>query len=136
MARGEYNTKSKEIVAEEIKCFSNGFTIKELKESLDNKDKKIGLTTIYRALDKLENEGIVKKYFDENNVAHFKYVNDCTSENHFYLKCVKCEKMYHVDCSCIDELSIHILKQHKFSIDTRNIILPGICNNCKSFLKI
>lgn len=136
MARESYNTRTKEIVNEEIKYFNNGFTIKELKESLDKKNIKIGLTTIYRTLDKLEEDGIVKKYFDENNITHFKYVNDCSSERHFYLKCIKCDKMYHIDCSCIDELSIHVLRQHKFSIDTRNIILSGICNDCKNFIKL
>ena len=136
MARDTYNTKTKEIVDNEIKLFKNGFTIKALKESLDNKKIKIGLTTIYRSLERLENEGIVKKYFDENNVAHFKYVNDCNSQRHFYLKCEKCGVIYHIDCSCIDDLSLHIFKQHKFSIDTRNIILTGLCNNCKSFIKI
>lgn len=136
MARDTYNTKTREIVSEEIKNFNNGFTIKELKESLDKKEIKIGLTTIYRALEKLLDDGIVKKYFDENNITHFKYVMDCTSERHFYLKCDKCNKMYHIDCGCIDDLSQHILKQHKFSIDTRNIILSGLCNSCKNFIKL
>lgn len=136
MARESYNTKTKEIINEAIKKYQNGFTIKELKEALDINNQKIGLTTIYRLLDKLEDEGIVKKYFDENNITHYKYVNDCLSERHFYLKCVKCDKIIHVDCDCINELSNHILKQHKFSLDTRNIILSGICNECKSFIKI
>jgi Fur family ferric uptake transcriptional regulator len=135
MARDSYNTKNREIIKNEIINISNGFSIKELKELLDSKKYKIGLTTIYRTMDLLENDGIVKKYFDENNIAHYKYVNDCSSERHFYLKCSKCERIYHIDCSCIDDLSRHILAMHKFSIDTRNIILSGICNNCRSFIK-
>ena len=136
MARESYNTKTKGIINDAIKCFPNGFTIKELKEYLDNNNQQIGLTTIYRLLDRLEEEGIAKKYFDENNITHYKYVNDCISDRHFYLKCVKCDKIIHVDCDCLNELSVHILKQHKFSIDTRNIILSGICNDCKNFIKI
>lgn len=136
MARDSYNTKSKEIINEAIKNYPNGFTIKDLKEDLEKKKLNIGLTTIYRALDRLALDGVVTKFYDENNVGHYKYVNDCQSETHFYLKCQKCEKIYHVDCSCIDELSIHILKQHKFKIDTKNIILEGLCNNCRSFIKI
>ena len=135
MSRESYNTKTRDAIKEEIKYISDGFTIKELKEILDSKDIKIGLTTIYRTMDILEYEGIVKKYFDEKNIAHYKYVNDCSSERHFYLKCSKCEKIYHVDCSCIDELSIHIMQRHKFMIDTRNIILSGICDNCRTFIK-
>ena len=135
MARDSYNTKSKEIINEAIKDYPNGFIIKDLKEDLDKKELNIGLTTIYRALDRLVSDGIVTKFYDENNVTHYKYVKDCPSETHFYLKCQKCEKIYHVDCGCIDDLSIHILKQHKFKIDTKNIILEGLCNNCRSFIK-
>ncbi len=135
MARDSYNTKTREIIKEEVKLFSDGFTIKELKSILDNKNQKIGLTTIYRTIDILEYEGIVKKFFDEKNIAHYKYVNDCSNDRHFYLKCSRCEKIYHVDCSCIDELSSHIMQQHKFMIDTRNIILTGICDNCRTFIK-
>lgn len=136
MARDVYNTKSKEIINEAIKNYPNGFTIKDLKEDLEKKELNIGLTTIYRALDRLSLDGVVTKFYDENNVTHYKYVNDCLSETHFYLKCQKCEKIYHVDCSCIDDLSIHILRQHKFKIDTKNIILEGLCDNCRSFIKI
>ncbi len=136
MARDVYNTKSKEIINEAIKNYPNGFTIKDLKEDLEKKELNIGLTTIYRALDRLTLDGVVTKFYDENNVTHYKYVNDCLSETHFYLKCQKCEKIYHVDCSCIDDLSIHILRQHKFKIDTKSIILEGLCENCRSFIKI
>ena len=136
MARDAYNTKSKEIINEAIKNYPNGFTIKDLKEDLEKKELNIGLTTIYRALDRLTLDGVVTKFYDENNVTHYKYVNDCLSETHFYLKCQKCEKIYHVDCSCIDDLSIHILRQHKFKIDTKSIILEGLCENCRSFIKI
>jgi len=136
MARNVYNTKSKEIINEAIKDYPNGFTIKDLKEDLEKKELNIGLTTIYRALDRLTLDGVVTKFYDENNVTHYKYVNDCLSETHFYLKCQKCEKIYHVDCSCIDDLSIHILRQHKFKIDTKSIILEGLCDNCRSFIKI
>jgi len=135
MPRENYNTKTREVIKNEITSFPDGFTVKELKAVLDNKNIKIGLTTIYRTVDILEYEGVVKKFFDEKNIAHYKYVNDCTSERHFYLKCSKCEKIYHIDCSCIDDLSAHILKQHNFLIDTRSIILSGICNNCRSFIK-
>ena len=46
MERGSYKTKTRTIIADEVKLFDNGFTIKELKKSLENKNINIGLTTI------------------------------------------------------------------------------------------
>ena len=133
MRNKTYNTSQKESIKEAIKEFSNGFTIKELKDYLDNKNIKIGLTTIYRLVFDLEQKMILKKYYDENNIAHYKYVKDCISENHFYLKCVKCNKIEHVDCSCINDFQTHIYKQHKFLLDAKNIILEGLCSSCNKF---
>ena len=134
MARDKYNTKTKCIIKEEIINYPNGTTIKKLKEDLDKKNLNVGLTTIYRSLEDLCDLGIVKKYYNEKNIDLYKYVNDCISDNHFYLKCEKCGKITHVDCSCIEDLYLHILKQHHFSIDTKSVILNGLCNDCKSFI--
>ncbi len=133
MRTNSYNTKGKEAINSAIKHFSNGFTIKELKEYLDSNNYNIGLTTVYRIIDQLENDNVIKKYFDENNVAHYKYVNDCDSGNHFYLKCSRCNKIVHIDCSCINDFSMHLHKQHKFLLDKKNIILEGLCSSCNKF---
>ena len=87
MRKSTYNINQKEAIKEAVKEFSNGFTIKELKVLLDSKNAKTGLTTIYRLVTELENDMVLKKYFDEKNIAHYKYVKDCINGNHFYLKC-------------------------------------------------
>jgi len=133
MRKETYNTKGKNAINSAIKVFSNGFTIKELKDYLDSNNEKIGQTTIYRIIIDLENKNIIKKYYDENNVAHYKYVKDCESEHHFYLKCIKCNTITHIDCECIKEFSAHVYKRHKFLLDTKNVILEGLCNNCNKF---
>ena len=136
MARDTYNTKTREMINEEIKKYPDGFMVKDLWKNLELQGLKIGLTTIYRTLDKLETDGVVTKFYDQDNICHYKYVKDCTSETHFYLKCQKCQKIIHIDCACIDDLSMHVLKMHKFKMDTKNIILEGLCNNCRSFIKL
>lgn len=133
MRTNQYNTKGKDLINSAIKEFSNGFTIKELKDYLNQNNQTVGQTTIYRIIDNLENKNIIKKYYDENNVAHYKYVKDCSSDNHFYLKCVKCNSITHIDCSCIIDFSNHVHKQHKFLLDTKNVILEGLCSNCNKF---
>lgn len=131
-----YKTKTRTIIDEEIIKFPNGFTIKELKEKLDERGLKVGLTTIYRRLEQLENENVVTKYFDDNNISKYKYANDCSSQRHFYLKCVKCKKMIHIDCECIDSFFSHVVSKHKFYINNKNNVFLGLCNNCKNFISI
>ena len=66
-----YNTKQKEIILDIIEKQHNSFTVKDIYNKLD---KKIGLTTIYRLVDKLMSEGKLKKYIDNDNNTYYQYL--------------------------------------------------------------
>ena len=123
-----YNTKQKNIIIDIIKKQEKPFTIKDIYELLNSK---VGLTTIYRLVDKLVSENIVNKEIDKDNITYYQYLNECNEENHFYLKCESCGDLVHIDCDCIKELSSHILKEHDFSLNKKHIIIDGICSKCK-----
>ena len=128
MSRNEtYKTRQKELVLDVIKNFKNDFTIKEIYEKLNQN---VGLTTIYRIVSKLVEEGKIKKSIDYNNVVHYQYLDECQCDNHFYLKCDKCGSITHVDCDCINDFTNHVLKNHSFKVDNVNIIIKGICKKC------
>ncbi len=126
--RNSYDTKQKELLLNTIKGFNKQFEVKEIYESLKGE---VGLTTIYRFLEKLEKEKLVTKIVGSDNRTYFEYLERCEEENHFYLKCDKCGSLTHVDCDCINELSTHISKEHSFNLNKENIIMKGICKNCK-----
>lgn len=126
--RNNYETKQKETIINVIKNEEKQFQVKDIYEKLDGK---VGLTTIYRLLSKLENEGLISKEAGKDNKTYYEYLEKCDEENHFYLKCDKCGSLTHVDCDCISELSTHISNEHHFSLNKENIIMKGICKNCK-----
>ncbi len=121
-----YKTKQKETIINIIKELNKEFTIKDIYIDLN---KEIGLTTIYRLVDKLVNEGVLLKTIGNDNITYYQYLEECEEENHFFLKCEKCGELEHVDCDCIESLSNHISKEHKFNL-TDHIIIPGICKDC------
>ncbi len=119
-----YNTKQKEIVLDLIKTKTKEFTVKDLYIELNQE---IGLTTIYRLVDKLVEEGTINK-----NDNYYQYLGHCDCDNHFYLKCNNCGKLIHVDCDCINELMEHISVEHQFIPDKEGIIIHGLCEKCLS----
>ncbi len=123
-----YQTKQKDELLEIIKKLKREFLIKDLYNELKGK---IGLTTIYRLIDKLVDEGVVLKTIGKDNVACYQYLGVCEEENHFYLKCLECGKLEHIDCECIGKLTNHILQNHHFVTSKVNIVLSGWCCNCK-----
>jgi len=127
VGRDTYNTKQKEVIFETIKSNEKEFTIKEIHEKLKEFT---GLTTIYRLVDKLVDEGFLNKRIGEDNTTYYQYLEKCDCSNHFYLKCITCGKLIHVDCDCIKELSDHIYNEHGFTASHEHIIINGTCSDC------
>ncbi len=122
-----YKTKQKDLILNEIKNRKSEFKAQDIYEYLN---KEVGLTTIYRLIDKLVKEGLLNKTIGNDNIAYYQYLEKCEHENHFYLKCEKCGNIIHVDCDCITELMSHIAREHKFKINSEHIIINGICEKC------
>ena len=121
-----YNTKQKDLILEIVEKQKHDFTIKDIYDSLNGS---VGLTTIYRLIDKLIEDGLVNKYIDKNK-TYYQYLSKCEEENHFFLRCNMCGSLVHIDCDCIQDLSNHILKEHKFKPDKEHIIINGMCDKC------
>jgi Fur family ferric uptake transcriptional regulator len=92
----------------------------------------IGLTTVYRHLEKLEDSGHVRKYFvDGVSSACYQYVMD--NENcpeHFHLKCESCGALLHLECGMLDRVRRHVFEEHSFSIDRSKMVFYGKCADC------
>lgn len=122
--RDNYKTKQKDLILDIIKNKNKEFTIKDIYNELKGS---IGLTTIYRLVDKLVEEGTINK-----NDSYYQYLGHCDCNNHFYLKCNNCGNLIHVDCDCINEIMEHISKEHNFVPDREKIIINGLCKECLS----
>lgn len=122
-----YNTKQKDIILNYLKenkdkCLTSNEIYDYLK-----KDNKIGLTTIYRFLNKLENENLIKKYNDKKE-ATYQYIDSDECKNHIHLKCMKCNCVIHLECNEATSLTKHIQDEHNFNIDST---IFGICKECQ-----
>lgn len=125
--RNLYQTKQKEKILQIIEKETDEFTIMNLYDKLNHS---IGLTTIYRFIDKLVLEGKVQKIPGKGNTVYYQYLVECKEENHFFLKCSNCGQLLHIDCDCMKELSDHIEKKHKFQLEKNHIVINGLCKNC------
>ena len=59
---------------------------------LKEKEPNLSLATVYRNLNLLANEGIIRKIEGLDGVAHF----DHNTHNHYHFICSKCNKVYDV----------------------------------------
>lgn len=123
-----YKTKQREDILKAIQEQKGEFLVKDLYIALEER---IGLTTIYRMVDKLVLEGILRKSIRMDNVTTYQYLENCEEKNHFYLKCRDCGEVKHVDCDCICQFVNHACLEHDFELDTQNVVFMGLCHSCQ-----
>lgn len=128
-----YRTKCKDSIMEYLeKNQETGFSAYDVHEYLRSQDIQVNLTTIYRNLDKLMESGILMKHKTaEDECCKYQYTRphgNC--QEHIHMKCRKCGKILHLECSFMKEISIHLKEEHKFTLDCAGSILVGLCEQC------
>ena len=100
---------------------------------LQDNETPVGTATVYRTLEQLVEEGIVRKYvLDGKSSACYQFLSGephaCTE--HFHLKCTQCGQLFHVSCDYLNQLGEHLLEHHGFVIDHTKTVLYGLCAAC------
>ncbi|MGP1507876.1 MAG: Fur family transcriptional regulator [Sphaerochaeta sp.] len=130
-----YNTASRNRIIEYLRGNrERTVNVTDIHSALRDSGNDVNISTVYRFLEKLTEEGHVMKYVAENGSrAVYQYVDSSHHcEEHLHLQCIKCGAIIHLDCGFMDEISNHILQEHGFHIQCKNSIVYGLCENCFS----
>ena len=135
MATSGYKTRQKEIVLNYFTANAEVHTTAaQAVAQLHAEGYNIAPSTVYRCMERLENEGVLRKYIiDESSAACWQYVGeDNQCRNHFHLKCTGCGELIHADCDYLDTLAGHVLEHHGFEIDNLKTVFYGLCEACRA----
>ncbi len=133
--RPKYKTKQRELLLEYFESVpETHVTAGDVCKYLKSHGAGIGQSTVYRQLESLVDEGIIKKYIiDGNSPACFEYV---TPDSHvegevcFHCKCEKCGKLIHLHCDELNEIQSHLMAEHSFKLDPLRTVFYGLCEQC------
>ena len=125
-----YNTRQKNLIFELISEQSQEFLVKDIYNELIRRGEDLGLTTIYRVIDELVAAGKLRRNVSADGTVRFQYLADCKGLGHCYLKCQKCGRLEHMDCHLVRQLTDHVLEEHGFRADKKQIVIGGICERC------
>lgn len=101
-------------------------------EIINNISYKVDKVSVYRALSTFEENGLIHKVPDRNNLLRYALCqNECSSvkhsNDHAHLLCSKCNATY-----CLSNYKISIENKYKdFIINHSKIILEGNCIDCQ-----
>lgn len=128
-----YRTRCRDSIMSYLKNNQeSSFSAYDVHAYLQSEDIQVNLTTIYRNLDKLMENGILMRHKTAGDeCCKYQYVKphgNC--QDHIHMKCRKCGKIFHLECSFMKEISMHLQKEHKFTLECNGSILVGLCELC------
>ena len=131
-----YNTRQHAMLIEHLKNNpGTHFTALDVCDYFRSKGESIGLSTVYRQLEKLVNEGVIGKYSTApGNPACFEYIGTESHERSdtcFHCKCEKCGSLIHLHCDELKEIQDHLLNEHHFKLNPMRTVFYGICEKCR-----
>ena len=130
-----YRMAARTQIAEYLKNNADrALTVGDIMKHLEKNSMDVNISTVYRYLGRLSEEGTVNKYSaDSGDVALYQFAQPARNcESHLHLQCVKCGKVIHLDCHFMDEINEHIEEHHGFSIICKGSILYGTCEQCRN----
>jgi len=95
---------------------------------IERLDSKFNKTTIYRVLDKLEEDGVLHSFLGKNGLKWYAKCNDCSDKEHNdvhpHFQCLYCGK---VDCL---DVSFTLPKIPNRKIEVTQLLIQGKCEEC------
>jgi Fur family ferric uptake transcriptional regulator len=128
-----YRTQQRELILDYMASLGDGHvTVQQMVLYFEKKEAAIGQTTIYRHLEKLVDDGKIRKYgLNDGKSACYQYINeDKICRGHFHLKCEDCGALIHLDCELLEKIQQHLLTEHDFQINMLKTVFYGKCKKC------
>ena len=88
---------------------------------------RVSLSTVYRTLDLLREQGLVESANLQQDHRHFKAAGD---GEHHHLVCITCEAVIEFSSPYIDQLKQSLQEEHAFTIRNVELEVGGLCSNC------
>lgn len=128
--RGDYMTHGYFLV-KDILLRAGGahLSADDIYETLHKNGERIGRTTVYRQLERLLGEGVIRKSTVDGAGSCYSAVSE-HCEEHYHLICTVCGKLAHLSCDHVEELIHHIRQEHGFTVDPARTTFYGLCAAC------
>lgn len=135
LAENNYKlTKQREIILDTILKKENWhFTAEELFSAVRIKDENIGMATVYRSLELMEDLNIIHVLdFNDDSRKYEIYLED---SHHHHLICKGCGKLIEFSDQDIDYFESELEEKYDFVITEHKLRFYGFCKKCRETQK-
>ncbi len=87
----------------------------------------IGLSTVYRALESLEEAGLLDVIEREGQQAY----RFCSTSHHHHLICTTCNEVEELEAGLVEEWVAKVSAAHDFEVTGHRADIYGLCQRCR-----
>ena len=109
----------------------NHLSSEEIYDIVKLKYPEIGLATVYRTLQLLEQINVISKVNFDDGCSRYELNTNSKDHHHHHLICLGCGKVMEVKLDLLENLEHEIEKEGKLKIVDHNVKFFGYCSKCK-----
>ena len=126
---GYRSTAPRTAVVDALAGVGCGVTAREIGDLLDNRGDRVGVASIYRALEVLETEGLVQRFDVGDSAARYEPALP-SGEHHHHLVCERCGEVTAFEDEGLERAINRLARRVDFAIDGHDVTLTGKCPEC------
>ncbi len=128
-ASGKRLTNARKAIVGIVTTHDKPLSALDMQALLTRKKLSVNATTIYRELQFLEAEGIVKGVHFQDGVQRYERTS---LPHHHHLVCLSCDAVedVHMDRE-LSTIETRIRKAHRFDVESHSLEFYGRCHNCR-----
>lgn len=107
----------------------------EIHEILKGKESGIGIATVYRTLQILEEINLVQRSCFDDGCVRYQYADSEEKHEHHHLVCEDCGNVVDIHEDFLELLEEQVLKSYGFEVTNHKLMLFGKCKICAQHSK-
>ncbi len=130
--RGYRMTPQREMIIHELTTSQRHLTAEEIYRRVQTYSRTINLTTIYRTLDFLFQEGLINRTEIRGIVIYAAEEHG----QHVHLVCRRCSAVIAADHVLMQPLQDSLVEKYGFTPDLDHVAIFGLCKNCREETRV
>ncbi len=120
-------TKQRAAVAEALESQGEFRSAQEIYDIVRRRGDSIGLTTVYRSLQSMADDGQVDVIVRGDGESVYR---QCSPSHHHHLVCRSCRSTVEIDAPDVERWATDVAAQHGFRDVTHTVEVFGVCSRC------
>lgn len=121
------NTIQRQLVIDAVRSLANHPTADEVYNAISITHPNISKGTVYRNLNSLSDEGLLKRIQIANSADRF----DHHLPPHYHIECLKCGCFKDIEMPYLNELDSRIEELTGYNLISQDIVFKGVCQSCR-----